>query len=113
MPRLLLMCALLSCAACADRRPIITTPPAACSKLIPSDWTKGVAATPVPANTDTSAWIGKPLTDAIEAAIIAPWAAAYVAQDGQIEKANGRTADTVQIVQTCEDMVNAARPDAK
>lgn len=37
------------------------------------------------------------------------WAGAYVAQDGQIAKANGRTADTIYIVGQCEDMANAAR----
>jgi hypothetical protein len=29
---------------------------------------------------------------------------------GQLEKANGRTTDTIGIVNTCETMVNDARP---
>jgi len=38
------------------------------------------------------------------------WAAAYVASEGQLAKANGRTADAIGIMQRCEAMVNAARP---
>lgn len=53
---------------------------------------------------------GVPLTNAVIAAIIGPWASAYVGMSGQLEKANGRTADTIGIVATCERMVNEARP---
>ena len=64
---------------------------------------------PLPQEADTSTWIGKPLTDAMAAAIVAPWASWGVAQTGQLDKANGRTADTVWIIQQCEARVNAAR----
>jgi uncharacterized protein YcnI len=55
-------------------------------------------------------WIGKPLTAAVAAAIVAPWASAYVAMNGQLDKANGRTRDAITIPHNCEKMVNAARP---
>lgn len=65
----------------------------------------------MPTNTDTAGWIGRPLTDAMVAAILAPWAAAYVGMSGQLEKANGRTVDAMDIPRQCEAMVNAARPE--
>lgn len=60
-----------------------------------------------------SEWLGKPLTSAVAAAIIAPWASGYVAMDGQLQKANGRTKDAMTIQKNCETMVNAARPSTK
>jgi hypothetical protein len=56
-------------------------------------------------------WLGKPLTAATAAAIVAPWAAGYVAMSGQLDKANGRTGDAIEIVTDCEALVNAARAD--
>jgi len=53
--------------------------------------------------------LGKPLTPAMAAAIIGPWAGAYVGMSGQLDKANGRTADTISIVGVCESQANAAR----
>jgi len=91
-------------------RPIVQTPPARCASLIPQSWATGVEAAPVPDNASGLAeWIGKPLTAAVAAAIIAPWASGYVAMSGQLEKSNGRTADTVSIVTQCEELVNEAR----
>ena len=78
----------------------MTIPPAKCAGLVPVEWSQGVKPVTLP---DTGA-------DALDAA--RAWAAAFVAQTGQLEKANGRTADTIAIMQRCEDMVNAARPDA-
>lgn len=60
-----------------------------------------------------SEWIGKPLTSAVAAAIIAPWASGYVAMDGQLQKANGRTTDAMAIQKNCEMMVNSARSATK
>jgi hypothetical protein len=37
------------------------------------------------------------------------WAGAYTAMSGQLDKANGRTSDTISIVRECEKQVNAAR----
>lgn len=82
-------------------RPIVSTPPARCASLIPDSWSEGVEAAPVP---DTAQLT---LLDQVKA-----WASAYVAMGGQLEKANGRTADTVTIVQRCETLVNEARPDS-
>lgn len=64
----------------------------------------------MPRNADTAEWIGKPLTNAMIAAIIAPWAGAYVGMSGQLEKANGRTSDAMGIQRRCEQQVNEARP---
>lgn len=86
------------------------TPPARCADLIPTDWQQPVDAAPVPTNAPDAEWLGKPLTAAVEAALIAPWANGYVAQDGALAKANGRTADTISIFKACEAQVNAARP---
>lgn len=94
-------------------RPIVTTPPARCAALVPQGWAEGVEAAPVPA--DQSALIatllGKPLTEVGAAALISPWASAYVQQDAQLSKANGRVADAMAIFQNCEKLVNAARAD--
>lgn len=99
----------LSLTACGNR-PVISSPPARCSSLIPDGWSEGVEATPVPDNAPALAQlIGRPLTAEAAAQIIAPWASAYLMMGSQLQKANGRTADTVQIVQRCEEMVNAAR----
>lgn len=68
---------------------------------------EGVEATPVPANAPVT--LGAPLTAALVAQIVAPWASAYVGMSGQLEKANGRTADAIDIVKRCETLVNAAR----
>ena len=93
-------------------RPVVSQPPARCASLIPATWSEGVEAAPVPQNDPrVGGWIGQALTDAMVAAIVAPWASAYVEQDGQLAKANGRTADTVAIVRQCEEMVNSARPN--
>ncbi len=81
-------------------RPVVSQPPARCADLIPPSWSEGVEGEPVP---DTA---GLDLKGALQA-----WAAAYVGADGQLAKANGRTADTVSIVRQCEAMVNAARAD--
>lgn len=81
-------------------RPVVSMPPARCASLVPSSWSEGVDATPVP---DTA---GLTALEAIQA-----WAGAYVGMSAQLEKANGRTSDTVEIVSRCEELVNAARAD--
>jgi len=81
---------------------IVSTPPARCSALIPDSWSDGVEAAPVPDTVDLGPF------EQVKA-----WASAYVAQGGQLAKANGRTADTVHIVQRCEELINAARADAQ
>lgn len=41
------------------------------------------------------------------------WQKAFVGQSGQLEKANGRQADTVSIFKGCEKLINDARPRKK
>lgn len=38
---------------------------------------------------------------------------AFVAQTAQLDKANGRTKDTIFIVENCEKMINKARPGGR
>ena len=99
MRKTLLLFVLLSCSACARTPAIVSIPPAACAKLIPTQWKAGVEAAPIPSEDGST-----PL-DAVKL-----WAQAYVAADGQLAKANDRTLATISIFENCEAMVNAARP---
>ena len=103
--------ALLLLQGCAINRRIVTIPPAACSDLIPAEWAEGVQATPIPDNAAVP--LGTPLTPLVAVALVSPWAAAYVGMSGQLEKANGRTADAMTIIRNCEKMVNQARPEKR
>lgn len=85
----------------------MTGPSARCSELVPAGWTDPVKGASVPENAPVV--LGMPLTAAVVAAIVAPWQAGFVAQAGQLEKANGRTADSITIVSRCEAMLNATR----
>lgn len=100
--------AALALAGCINR-PVVSTPPADCASLVPAGWHDGVEAAPVPENAPVQ--LGQPLTAATVAAIIGPWASAYVVMSGMLEKANGRTADAIDIVKRCETLVNKARPN--
>lgn len=112
MKRLIVTLALSAALTGCINRPVVSIPPAACAKLVPSGWAEGVEAAPIPANEpQIPDWLGKPLTASMVAAIIAPWAAGYVAMSGQLDKANSRTAGAIEIQSKCEAMVNAARPD--
>ena len=93
----ILLCAALS--GCISR-PVVSVPPARCASLIPASWAEGVEAEPIP---DTS---GLSEFEQIKA-----WAKAYIGMGGQLEKANGRTADTVAIIARCETLMNEARAD--
>lgn len=70
--------------------PPIFAPPAACSSLLPTDWSSGVADAPAPAQA------AAPL-DQLKA-----WIGFGVAEAGQLQKANGRTRDAIGIVERCE-----------
>src|SRR4051812_707242 len=72
--------------ACQTPTPLIAavTP---CSSLIPDDWEKGVPGAALPAD---------PLK-------IGQWIAFAPAEAGQLDKSNGRTTATIQIVRKCED----------
>lgn len=74
----------------------MSTPPARCTELIPESWKKGVGSIPLPGFED----VGEIVT-------------AFIAQSGQVEKADARTADTIHIYETCERLQNEARPRNK
>lgn len=106
MRKALMIFTALLCQGCARTPAIVTTPPARCADLIPNGWTTGVDSAAIP---DTTAAPGMtPLDAALMAARL--WAGAYVAQDGQLDKANGRTSDAIAIMRQCEAQANAARP---
>lgn len=71
---------------------------ARCSELIPKSWAAGVEGADIPESAI--------LPDGHEDA--RPWQAGFVAQSGQLEKANGRTADAIAITGNCERMIASA-----
>lgn len=72
-------------AACASS-PVVLTPPAPCSSLIPAGWTEPVPSAALPPD------------DADER----EWMVFGVQQTGQLVTANGRTSDVIGIVRACE-----------
>ena len=75
---------------------VTTSPPAECLSFIPDSWRE-----PIP---------GAPLPDGIDARA---WMQFGIEQSGQLDKANGRSADILHIVRTCEANANKARPRRK
>jgi hypothetical protein len=96
MRQFLPLSALLLAQACAAGPPIVASP-SACSTLIPDSWHKPVPGAEIP-NGDT----------------VGEWIAFADAQTGQLDKANGRTADALGIIERCEKRdaaaVKSARP---
>ena len=88
--------AMLGLEACAPAPAIMATP-SACASLIPERWK-----TPVPG------------ADLPEGNTVGDWVAFGDAQTGRLEMANGRTADTIDLVTRCEardaDAVKKSRP---
>jgi|TARA_R100001224_G_scaffold109325_1_gene86625 hypothetical protein len=74
---------------------------------VPQDWRSGVAGTAAPANVALPP-VGHP--DAIEAYadLAREWMKFGVGQTGQLQKANGRTADAIGIIERCETRDRAA-----
>ena len=70
---------------CVSAPPIVT-PSSACSALIPDAWREGVEGAPLPPTMTVGDWI-----------------VFGDAQTGQLEKANGRTQDTIEIISRCEE----------
>jgi len=62
-----------------------------CSSLVPDGWRSGVPNAPAPAQVDND-------LDRLKG-----WIGFGVTQTGQLEKANGRTADAIGIVERCEE----------
>lgn len=85
MRLLLLLPAMLACAACVSAGPILATP-GACSTLIPDSWRLGVEGADLPAGETVGDWI-----------------AFADAQTGRLDVANGRTADSLAIIERCEE----------
>jgi hypothetical protein len=71
-------------AACVTSGPILATP-GACSALIPDSWRAGVEGADLP-----------------EGDTVGDWIAFGDAQTGRLDVANGRTTDTLAIVERCE-----------
>jgi len=95
MPRVLMRLLPMACAmpvlpGCAAAPPIVATP-AACSTLIPDSWRQGVPGAALPVG-----------------GVVGDWIAFADAQTGQLDKANGRTADTLAIIERCEARDRAA-----
>ena len=81
----ILLSTLLACAGCASAPPIVAAP-SACSTLVPSSHRA-----PVPGDEPPGAQ-----------ASAGDWVAFGDAQTGQLDKANGHTADVLEIVERCE-----------
>ena len=84
-PLTVLLPTLLLAGACASS-PVVLTPAAPCSTLIPAGWTEGVPSAPLPSQ------------EAGERG----WMAFGVEQTGKLRTANGRTSDVIGIVRACE-----------
>lgn len=82
IPLLALLAAALS--ACATR-PVASLNASPCSQLVPEGWRDGVESAPLP-----------------KADTVGEWVAFGDAQTAQLDKANGRTADALNIVAKCE-----------
>lgn len=83
---IVIIAALAGCAA-----PTVLAPPNSCSTLLPADWKEGVAGADLPAG-DT----------------VGDWVAFGDAQTGKLDQANGRTRDTIGIIERCETRDAAA-----
>ena len=96
MSGLILLCAMPALAACAAGPPIVTMSGAGCAALLPDEWRSGVIAAPLP-----------------DGVTVGDWVAFADAQTGKLDEANGRTRDSIGIVERCEardiDAVKRAR----
>jgi hypothetical protein len=79
------LCAMLALPACVSAGPILATP-GACSTLIPDSWRAGVEGAPLP-----------------DGETVGDWIAFADAQTGRLDVANGRTADSLAIIERCEE----------
>lgn len=71
--------------ACISAGPIVASP-TSCSTLIPGIWRDGVEGAPLP-----------------DGETIGDWIAFSDAQTGRLDVANGRTADSLAIIERCEE----------
>lgn len=95
--RSILLSAMLAGALCAcAHRPVALLVASDCSGLVPGSWREGVSAPDLPADETVGAWI--------------VFGDAAVAQ---LDKANGRTVDALEIVGKCEARDKAAAEKLK
>lgn len=73
----------LICASCAA--PTVLSTPNSCASLLPVEWKRGVAGAELPGG-DT----------------VGDWVAFGDAQTGKLDVANGRTRDSISIIERCE-----------
>jgi hypothetical protein len=90
-----LLFATLAFPACVAAPPILSTP-GACSTLVPEAWSTPVPGAPLPAGESVGEWV-----------------AFGDAQTGQLDKANGRTADSLAVIRRCEERDRAALKRAR
>lgn len=76
---------MLACGACVSGPPIVTAEGVSCSSLLPEEWKTGVAGADLP-----------------DGNVLADWIVFGDQQTGKLDQANGRTKDTIEIVQRCE-----------
>jgi hypothetical protein len=92
--RALIPCLLLG--GCVSAGPIVAAP-SSCSTLIPDSWRAGVDGAPLP-----------------DGETVGDWIAFADAQTGKLDVANGRTADSLAIIERCEardrEAVQRSRP---
>jgi hypothetical protein len=74
----------LSLSACAGA-PVVTAMPSSCAALLPAEWKQGVAGAPLP-----------------DGNTVGDWEVFADAQTGKLDVANGRTRDSIGIIERCE-----------
>jgi len=87
--------AILALGGCAGS-PVIVATPSACSTLIPDSWRQPVSGADLP-----------------DGNTVGDWVAFGDAQTAQLDKANGRTVDSLAIISRCEERDRAAVKKAK
>lgn len=97
---------MLAVAACAGS-PVIVASPSACSTLLPSEWRRGVEHAPTPE--------AAPAKPADQSGVIAwtlnelkKWTGFGVDEASRVDQANGRTVDSIGIIERCEARDKAA-----
>ena len=85
MRQSILLCAMLASAGCAGGPLIVTASGAGCAALLPVEWRTGVIPAALP-----------------DGVTVGDWVAFADAQTGKLDEANGRTRDTIGIVERCE-----------
>jgi hypothetical protein len=94
------MASLFALTACASPR-LVTPPASGCAELVPEEWGEGVPSANYPADRgplpkEPTARVQRLEQDLTDARVFGN------EQTGQLDKANGRTKDTLTIVRKCE-----------